>query len=168
VKRFKQFLHEGSEVKFRTDNPGGEWLQKHISTAEDHYSKRFGLHGGATGYFSGGDGTLKLPVHILKDLPGAMGEHHTRDDATSPKSARLEQEIGHPKNFDSKEYPILVGVNHRGKGFVMEGNHRLAYAARHGISHIHTEVRYWNGGENHPDSQLPPATLLQHHKDAPQ
>jgi hypothetical protein len=59
----------------------------------------------------------------------------------------LEKEIGHPDNFNSEANPISIGINHRGEPHVMEGNHRLAYALKHKIPHIHAEVRYYNGGE---------------------
>ena len=62
--------------------------------------------------------------------------------------------------FSTKDHPIFIGVNHRGKPHVVEGNHRLAHAIKHGHEKIHAEVRYYNGGEDvkgqgfHPDQVL--------------
>jgi predicted alpha/beta superfamily hydrolase len=46
-------------------------------------------------------------------------------------------------------YPecIIIGINHKGEAHVLEGNHRIRYARDNNISHIHTDVSYFNGGE---------------------
>lgn len=149
--RFLRFLIE-EEVKFHRDNPGGEWLKHKHEDAETHYKKKKGLHGGTTGWFSP---YPHLPVSHLKKIPGANDEHYTRESKHSQKSQHVEKQIGHPSKFDTKKYPIMVGVNHRGEAHVMEGNHRLGYAVRHGISHVHTEFKYYNGGEDVHGSHHP-------------
>jgi hypothetical protein len=155
MKSLAQFMIESS---FRRDNPGGDWLEYRREEAEEHYAKRKGLHGGTTGYFTK---TLHLPVSHLSSLEGVMGEHKFRD--SGPKQERVANEIGHPSNFNTKDYPIMVGINHKGVPYVMEGNHRLAYAKKHGISHIHAEVKYYNGGEDH-EGPYSPKSLLKLHK----
>ena len=156
MKSFKAFILE--EIKYHQDNPGGSWEERKQNIANDHYAERKGLHGATTGYFNK---NLRLPVNDIKHLPGAMGEHKFRD--SGKKQDRISSQIGHPKNFNSKEHPIMIGVNHRGEAHVMEGNHRLAYAAKHKISHIYSEVKYYNGGEriNGPHS---PKKMLSLHK----
>lgn len=151
MKSFKEFISE--EVKLRVDNPGGDWLKRHKENADENYHKRKGIGGGLTGTFNK---NLNLPVSKLKDVPGYYDEHKFRNDPKAVKSEMLEKEVGHPSNFDSKKHPIFICVSHRGEPQVLEGNHRLGYAHRHGISHIHAEVRYFNGGEKaegdfHPD-----------------
>ena len=158
---FKQFIKEESELKFRTDNPGGKWLQSAQERAEermknssrDTASSR-GITGSTTGYFNK---NLKLPTSYLRSLPGAMGEERYR--AAGSKLKRLEDQVGHPSNFNSEEHPILVGVNHKGQAHIVEGNHRVAFADKHGIRHVHAEVKYFNGGEevegrHHPDQMI--------------
>lgn len=145
---FKQYLKE----KFKIDNPGGTWLKHKQEDANDDYPTYKGYNGATTGYFTG---RLKIPVHHIKNMPGARGEHKFRNNDL--KLMALEKEVGHPSNFDSKKHPILIGVNHKGESSILEGNHRLAYAHKHKISHIHAEVRYYNGGEEakgnfHPDT----------------
>jgi hypothetical protein len=161
MKTFKRFIVENKDdaPKFRTDNPGGDWL-KHKQADADKDTLRHGLRGGTTGYFSK---NLRLPVAVLHHLPGAMGEEKFRDDPKKPKAANVEKQIGHPSKFDSEKHPIMVGVNHKGHAYVMEGNHRLAYAKRHKISHIHTELKYYNGGEDVKDGTLPPHDALKLH-----
>jgi hypothetical protein len=162
MKTFKRFIVENKDdgPKFKRDNPGGDWL-KHKQEDADADTRRHGLRGATTGWF---DKNLHLPVSSLKDLPGAMGEHKFRNDATSSKSEQLTKDVGHPKNFQKNgDHPIMIGVNHRGEAHVMEGNHRLAYAKRHKISHIHTELKYYNGGEDVKDGTLPPHDALKLH-----
>jgi hypothetical protein len=156
MKTFIQFIEE---AKFRRDNPGGSWLEYKQKNAEEHYDKKKGLHGGTTGWFTH---NLNLPVSHLSSVEGLMGEHKFRD--SGPKQDRLSAEIGNPSNFNSKDHPIMVGINHRGVPFVMEGNHRLAYAKKHGITHIHAEVKYYNGGEDR-EGAYSPKSLSQLHKE---
>lgn len=157
---FKQFIREESDIKFKTDNPGGSWLQRKQSEADEKYNPdgkmafHKGITGSITGYFTK---YPKLPTSYLSRLPGAMGEEKFRD--SSDKLERLEKEVGDPSKFDTDEHPIMVGVNHRGEAYITEGNHRVAYAAKHGIPHVRTEVKYFNGGEevhgpHHPDKIL--------------
>jgi hypothetical protein len=165
MKSFKTFITEAAE--FRQDNPaargeegGKEWLDDNKKYAEEKAKKANGkgatgkgITGAQTGYFKG---LVKLPTSAVHKIPGANGEEAYRGDNSSDKNKNLEKTIGDPSKFDMKKHPALIAVNHKGEAHVMEGNHRIAYAQRHGISHIHTEVRYWNGGEDvkgnmHPD-----------------
>jgi hypothetical protein len=158
MKTYREFL---AEAQFKQDNPGGSWLRHKQENADTDYHRRKGLNGATTGYFNK---NLHLPVSHLNHLPGAMGEHEFRDHG--PKQDQLSKQIGHPSKFDSKNHPIMIGVNHRGEAHVMEGNHRLAYAKRHGISHIHAEVKYYNGGETHPGPHSPQSLLKLHKSDS--
>jgi hypothetical protein len=165
MKSFKQFLYEAAE--FKQDNPaargeegGKEWLERNKKYAEEDAAKAKGrgatgkgISGAQTGYFKG---LVKLPVSALHKMKGANNEEAYRDDNSSDKNKNLEKTIGHPDKFNSKKHPPLIAVNHKGEPHIMEGNHRIAYAKRHGISHVHAEVKYWNGGEDvkgsmHPD-----------------
>lgn len=155
---FKNFLKEETELKLRVDNPGGRWLQGKQDAAEERMkngpsetASSRGITGSTTGYFNK---RIPLPTSYLNSLPGAMGEENFR--GFSSKLKRLEDEVGHPDNFKSEDHPILVGVNHKGHAHIVEGNHRVAYANKHGIKSVHAEVKYFNGGEevkgfHHPD-----------------
>lgn len=165
----KQLSLESVEhgLKFKVDNPGGDWLKYKQEDAEERMRKYGhsdthlgkGMTGSITGYYNK---PVHIPVKHIQNLPGATGEEKFRDTGTKQKS--LEKEVGHPDNFDTKKHPIFIGVNHLGHGYVMEGNHRLAYAKKHGISHIHAEVRYYNGGED-AEGPLHPDKLKQLHKE---
>ena len=151
-----KILSESNQEKplsFRVDNPGGEWLQNKKDDA-NAYIWRYrdsdsslgkGISGSVTGYYNK---PLNLPTKYLEKIPGAMGEEKYRGNPDNKKMKQLESEIGKPENFDSKKYPIFIAVKHKGNPYVMEGNHRLQYAINHNILNIHTEVRYFNGGED--------------------
>lgn len=139
MKSFLEYIKE----ELRIDNPGGDWLKHKQEDAEKSYGRYRGITGSITAYHK--DGPQKLRVDAIKNFPGARGEEAWRND--SPKMDDLEKDIGHPSNFNSKEHPIMIAVNHRGEPHIQEGNHRLAYAVKHKIPHIHAEVRYYNGGE---------------------
>ena len=167
----KNTIHESTEpLKFHVDNPGGEWLQYKQDSAKEWIRKHGdentslgkGITGAVTGYFNK---PMNLPVQYLSKLPGAMGEEQYRGSTTNQKMKNLESDIGSPDNFDSKKHPIFVAVNHMGHAYVMEGNHRLEYARKNGISHIHTEVRYFNGGET-ADKLMHPSTITKLHKES--
>lgn len=169
MKSFKQFIKEDKDPKFRTDNPGGEWLANKKKRAEEgmknHKLDRQsidgkGLQGSTTGYFTH---HLKLPVHELKHVPGAMGEEEHRDNFNSHKHKELTKSV-EKHGFDTSKHPILIGINHHGKPHVLEGNHRLAHAIKHGHEHIHAHVQYYNGGEEVKGQGFHPAQLLHHHR----
>jgi hypothetical protein len=141
MKSFRAFITE--TVKFHVDNPGGRWLQNKQEDAESRYRDHgHKVSGPITGYFAD---KIKLKTEHLTELPGSKGEHSYRGH--SFKMHELEREIGHPSKFNSEKNPILIGVNHRGEPHILEGNHRVAYAAKHGIPHVHAEVKYYAGGE---------------------
>jgi len=138
MKSCTQFIKE----QLKVDNPGGTWLQHKQEDADSLYHRHKGMGGAVTGYYPS---PLKLDPQKIKHLPGARGEEAYRHN--SPKLHDLEKQVGDPSNFDTKGNSILIGVNHRGEPHVIEGNHRLAYAVKHKIPHIHADVRYYNGGE---------------------
>jgi hypothetical protein len=86
-----------------------------------------------------------LSTDELTQLPGAMGE--TRgpgDPGFDALLAKVKSEGFDPDQAGNK---VVVGVNHKGEAYLMEGNTRAAVAKALGIPNIKTEVRYWNGGE---------------------
>ena len=151
---YLQLFENYNPPEFNRDNPGGDWLKNKQEDAEKTYERRRGITGAVTGYF---DRKVKLPTSSLSGLRGARGEESYRTD--SAKMSDLEKEIGHPSKFDSEKHPVSIGINHRGEAHVVEGNHRIAYAAKHGIPHVHAEVRYYNGGEVHNNHPLSPSNV---------
>jgi hypothetical protein len=141
---------ESAAPSFEQDYiPSEEWLkdkqeeaERAISTGrKDTYGK--GVMTSQTARFN----LVNLPVSDLYTLPGANQEQQRREDTTTGKNIRLEAEIGIPSNFDTKKHPIHVLVNHKGEAYISEGNHRLAYAKRHGIKNVFAKIDYVAGGE---------------------
>lgn len=171
MKSFKEFIFENNKVQFQSDNPGGEWLKKKKQIA-DNQMERYkndkesptgrGIGGPITGYFTH---HLKIPVKHLKHINGAMGEENHRNDFNNPKHIKLSKLIN-DNGFDTKKHPIQIGVNHKGDAYIVNGNHRLAHAIKNNHSHIHAEVKYYNGGEEIENKNFHPNNLLKHHKEA--
>ena len=141
---------ESAAPSFEQDYiPSEEWLkdkqeeaERAISTGrKDTYGK--GVMTSQTARFN----LISLPVSHLYTLPGANQEQQRRENTTTGKNIRLEAEIGTPSNFDTKKHPIHVLVNHKGEAYISEGNHRLAYAKRHGIGNVFAKIDYVAGGE---------------------
>lgn len=147
MKSFKAFI---AENKFHSDIPNQNWLKSKQETAEKKYSK-IKVSGPITGHF---DEPHILNPQKLRSIPGLNGEHQWREDPNSSKALKL----NHPSEFDTSKKPILIGVNHKGEHFVMEGNHRLGYAIRNKLPHIHAMIQYHNGGEE-VDGPLHPSKI---------
>ncbi len=145
---FLQWLEE--EVEFHDNNPGGDWLKRERARV-----KKEGRRGPET-YAT--KHAVQIPVSHIAHLKGENGEEEFRNDPESYKHARLAKEVGHPSKFNSKDNPIRINVWHNGEAKIADGNHRTAYAHRHGISHIHAHVAYYAGGEE-SKGPLHPKTL---------
>lgn len=143
------------------DNPGGDWEKGKQRYAEELMKEKKGK--GPLGKGLVGDSTarttkpVKLSVDSIKNARGSNEEHEYRHTNDS-KTRQLEKDIGDPSNFDTQNNPIEVRVNHKGEPFIHNGNHRLEYAKRHGITHIHANIQYHAGGEN-ADGPLHPKKL---------
>jgi len=130
--------------RLRTDNPGGEWLKRERARADERGTK---ISGAETA-------SLKRPIELdpqkLAVIPGAAGERRVPGD---PKYDRLRPSIA-AEGF-RQDSPILVGVNHRGEPYIIEGNTRTAVARDLGIDRIPAEVRYFAGGEGVEGPMMP-------------
>jgi len=140
----------GLEVpKIKVDNPGGDWLAGKVSNIREDAAKREqnGYAPGApagpvTGYMGGKQAMLVDPAK-LKGVPGAMRESPAPGQA---KYDALAESIGR-SGYDAEQGgPLLIGVNHAGEPYIMEGNNRAAVARDLGIPAIPAEVRYFAGG----------------------
>lgn len=138
----------------RVDNPGGEWLGHTRRRAEQEVSAgNTTVSGPVTAY-------LRRPIELdpqkLAVIPGAAGEVRVPGEF---QYDRLRPSI--EREGFRQDSPILVGINHRGAPYVIEGNTRVAVARDLGIDRIPAEVRYFAGGEQVGGLMEP--NLLQHY-----
>ena len=142
------------DFEFYQDNPavsrpdsGKERLESNIRFTEERYAdtEPSMLRGPITANLGSRNTDMFLSTDELTQLPGAMGETRGPGD---PNFDRLLEQIK-TEGFDPDQAgnKVVVGVNHKGEAYLMEGNTRAAVAKELGIPNIKTEVRYWNGGE---------------------
>lgn len=132
----------------RTDNPGGQWLEVQRRRAQEN------LDEGSTRVSGSVTGSLKKPIEIdpkkLEVIPGAMGERRVPGEAQYDRLRPMIEAEGF-----RQDSPILVGVNHLGEPYIIEGNTRAAVARDLGIDRIPAEVRYFAGGEQVEGPMMP-------------
>ncbi|GEM_PF-4004808 len=134
---------------FKTDNPGGDWLESKLRFAErskadaepNTYRANLGNSDGVTGYFQR---PLNINPEVFKDIKGAMGEERFRPDPTKLKN--LKKDIAE-EGYDKLRGTILVHVREDGEPFIVEGNHRIIEAIESGRSTIPVEIKYLRGAE---------------------
>ena len=95
-----------------------------------------------TGWFKG---PVMIPVSKLKDLKGVVGEHRGfGEGGGASKLARVHKNVEragwHPE-------AIMVRVNHHGRAYIHNGNHRVQEAVRLGIKEIPVQLQYTLGGQ---------------------
>ena len=140
------------QIRFRMDNPGGEWLAQKQQLADAAYRRRGTVYStlgtdtaGTNGiYANGAYASSPLPPSFLRQIPGAMNEKRQAGDPQYNTLRSLVRQMGW-SNDDAGR--VLIGVNHQGRPVVLEGNTRIAVAHDLGIPKINAEVRYFNGGE---------------------
>lgn len=133
------------DIGFSTDNPGGNWLARKVASTEAGYREggngmvERGLAGSVTGY-------TKEPITVrARDLPRMEGVNGESPAPGQVKYDDLKQSVD-ANGFDTAKGAIVIGVNHRGEAFVMEGNNRLA-VAREKDALIRVDIQWRNGGE---------------------
>ena len=151
------------DFNFYQDNPavhspdtGQDWLAGNIKYTEEKYSETDPamLRGPITGVLGGGRrygqketkiNSMYLPTAEIRNLPGANFETRGPGD---PQFDQLFDRIS-KEGWDHNQAnnKIVVGVNHMGQPYVLEGNTRAAVAAELGVPNVRVEIRYWNGGE---------------------
>jgi hypothetical protein len=138
----------------RRDNPGGEWLKHERRRADER------VHSGDTKVSGAVTGYLKKPIELdpskLEVIPGAMNERRVPGEAQYDRLRPLIEAEGF-----RQDSPILVGINHLGDPYIIEGNTRAAVARDLGIDRIPAEVRYFAGGEQVGGRMEP--SLLEHY-----
>ncbi len=146
----------------RRDNPGGEWLKHERRRAEENYSDFSRLPGSETA-------STRKPIMLdpqkLATIPGAAGEVRVPGD---PQYDRLYPSMKEHGFIEPELNEILVGINHLGDPYIIEGNTRAAVARDLGIDRIPAMVRYYAGGEqvggrmepNLLEHYMPPSELM--------
>lgn len=129
---------------FTRDNPGGEWLKNKQARAEQNPDLKF-MTGSITGTV-GGRTNMFLPTKTLKGFAGLSGERRVAGEVQYERLLSDAKKNGFDPNQGGNK--VVVGVNHYGQPYIVEGNTRLAVADALGIPTIKAEVRYWNGGED--------------------
>jgi hypothetical protein len=132
----------------RRDNPGGDWLDHQRRRAQENvdagYTK---VTGAVTGY-------LKKPIELdpkkLEAIPGARDERRVPGESQYDRLRPMIEAEGF-----RQDSPILIGVNHLGDPYIIEGNTRASVARDLNIDRIPAEVRYFAGGEDVEGAMMP-------------
>lgn len=134
--------------KIGYDNPGGEWLQRQRRRAAESGNP---VSGAVTAYTRK---PVMLDPNKVRRLPGHNAERRVpgemQYDALRPSVE------AHGLYPDS---PILIGVNHEGAPYIIEGNTRTAVADDLGLPELPAEIRWFAGGEQMPDAMLRPDNI---------
>jgi hypothetical protein len=143
----------------RVDVPSDEWLNKKIRKAKEEGRDDFGVPytGTITAYFPD---TVKLPVDLLKKLPGMRGEQKNVRREDLEKIMQVMKDTGKlPLTPSGKEYAPFIQVAWNGEAWVNEGNHRIMAADALGWKYLPVELRYYDGGERIESGVLYPQKL---------
>ena len=159
IKREAPIKKKLKDYGFRTDNPatkgyhnGEEWLKNKQKRAEESNDPTL-LTGAITGYLGRDSNPLFINTNALLELKGASGEkRYPGESQYDLLRGRVEERGFDPeqKYSPDDEYgsSVLVGVNHKGEAFIIEGNTRVAVANDLNVPSLRVEVRYFNGAEN--------------------
>jgi len=151
----KSDLKENLQV----DVPNHEWLNKQIRKAKEQGRDEFGAPytGTITAYFPD---KVKLPVDLLKKLPGMRGEQKNIRQEDLENIIQIMKDTGKlPLTPSGKEYAPFVQVAWNGEAWVNEGNHRIMAADALGWEYLPVELRYYDGGERIESGALYPQKL---------
>lgn len=147
---------ESVENAYSRDNPGGAWLKNAQEDAE-RAPRRYKMLVGKVTARLGSRGAVSIATDFLAAIPGSFDEQRIPGEGQFERLLKRVEENG----FDPDHEPILVGVNHYGLAYILEGNTRVAVARHLGIESLNTEVRWFNGGEDAP-GRYTPAAFLSH------
>ena len=123
-------------------------MERARAQAEENVSKgRTPVSGPVTGSLRN---RIELDPRKLKVIPGARNERRVPGEFQYDQLRPSMEEKGF-----LPDSPILVGINHRGEPYIIEGNTRAAVARDIGIDRIPAEVRYFAGGEGVEGRMMP-------------
>lgn len=131
-------------VGYRTDNPGGEWLESKKRIAAERYRENGSLANGSITATIGMHKKAMIKTSHIANLPGARGEHEFRHGGKKYDDlAASVKENG----WNAEDAIVMIFIGFNGEAQIGEGNHRMAYAVDHNIEWIRCDLRYWAGGE---------------------
>ena len=144
------------EMGYREDNPttkgfSPDWMADKQRYADETYARTKGITGSVSGYFRQ---PIMLSTEAVRSVPGLMDENRRVGD---PQYDALMQSVTESGWTHSTKDAVLIGVNHRGEAYVIEGNTRAAVAEANGQPYLYGEVRWFNGAETVPGSWSPEA-----------
>jgi ParB-like chromosome segregation protein Spo0J len=139
--------------------PSDEWLKRKQEYIKTQGKDKFGTPRmlSLTGRYNQ---KMRLPVSLLKDIPGANGEQKRVRQNDLEAISKIMKETGKlPLEKDGEEYVPYITVGYDGTARVNEGNHRIMAADKLGWEYLPVEIKYFDGGELasgplHPDSVL--------------
>ncbi len=148
---------------FRVDNPGGRWLRDKKKAAQAalndpdvplHSVSGRGLRGSPTAT-AGMEDPLLLSPKFLRQFKGVMGE--------SPQAggAKFDELLPQLETDRQVKSAVLIGVNHKGEAYIIEGNNRIAIADKLGIDEIPVWIQWYNGAEALKENVLSPHKVAQ-------
>jgi hypothetical protein len=135
-----------SDFTVRVDNPGGEWLEHQRRRSAEHASVS-PISGAVTASLSR---VVDVDPVSLAAIPGARGEVRVPGESQYDQLRSAVEQEGF-----RRDSPILIGVNHEGQPYIIEGNTRAAVARDLGVPSIPAEVRWFAGGEQVPGGFSP-------------
>ncbi len=143
------FYHDNPAVKW--GESGEQWIRDKQDFA-NYMASRTSRRTGIGARLLSGNATANLGLHKpfylpsaeIHALPGCNDEDRKPSDLQYDTLAARVAKDG----FDlSHRNAVLIGVNHRGEAFVIEGNTRAAVACEMGIPVIPVEIKWFNGAE---------------------
>ena len=152
------FIVAREEFGYRQDNPSvrdgdEEYITRKQRIAEERATENpdgaIGklLTGPITGVM--GEDFEKKPLFLrtsfLSTLTGANDEVRSGSDV---RYQALRDKVS-KEGFDPEQggSSVVVGVNHKGEAYIIEGNTRVAVGSEFDVPSIRSAVRYWNGAE---------------------
>ena len=127
--------------------PNDQWLESKVKYATEKMADKEaspaaqkGLVGSTTGYIME---AVELPISLFENLQGANDE---KPAAGQRKFDQLTESVA-KSGFDQGGNAILVGVNHLGQAYILEGNNRVAVAKQNGVKTIKARIQWYNGGD---------------------
>ena len=140
------------EVGYRIDNPSDTWAKGKQKSAErvaeesdEGTSTKKLLSGSQTGFLGTNKNTMFLDTNFVASIKGANDEIPAAGQSKYDDLMRSVSKSGF--DTDQKGNKIMIGVNHKGDAFIMEGNNRTRIALEQGVPAVKVEVKYFNGAE---------------------
>ena len=154
--RASEFTSKLNESMLITDVPNEDWLAGKVEYAKSRGRDSYGVPymGSTTGIVRP---EPKLPVSLLKRLPGMRGEQRNVREKDLEAIMKIMKDTGKlPLKRNGEEYAPFVMVAYNGEAWVNEGNHRIMAAAALGWDELPVELKYFDGGERVESGPLYP------------